>query len=72
MSDPGPASEPTNGPASVTANDVARRPPREDRRALPSMIRRSQRATRLTLWGFGATLLACAVGLWWIAQLAWG
>ena len=43
-----------------------------DRSALPSMNRRSQRARRLTLWGFGASVLACALGVWWIAQLAWG
>lgn len=57
MSGPGP------GPTSDQASD---------RSALPSMTRRSQRARRLTLWGFGVTVLVCALGLWWIAQLAWG
>jgi type VI protein secretion system component VasF len=43
-----------------------------DRSTLPSMAGRSQRARRLTLWGFAITVLVCALGLWWIAQLAWG
>ncbi|MGK0716158.1 hypothetical protein ACR5KS_08860 [Leucobacter sp. W1153] len=56
----------------IDSGDSTTRSSSAERSALPSMIRRSRRTARLTRWGFGATLLACALGLWWIALLAWG